>query len=316
MSAIEVRNLRKNYGITKALDGITFDLKNEEVLAFLGPNGAGKSTTMKIITCYMASTSGQVRVNGMDVAEQPLQVREIIGYLPETTPLYENMIVLDFLKFSGKIHNIVGPKLINRISEMADVCGINEVMSKRIHQLSKGYKQRVGLAYAMLHDPQILILDEPTAGLDPNQIVEIRNLIKELGKKKSVILSTHILSEAEATAQRAVIIDRGKIVAEGTVDEIKKKNLENQRTLLTVKHQGKDTGEIRLKLESINGIKEVMEKTKDNAFVEFLLISKDINPYTDEIYSVCKNENLVIKELKILELTLEDVFKKLTKGEV
>jgi ABC-2 type transport system ATP-binding protein len=316
MSAIEVRDLRKNYGITKALDGITFDLKNEEVLAFLGPNGAGKSTTMKIITCYMASTSGQVRVNGMDVAEQPLQVREIIGYLPETTPLYENMIVLDFLKFAGKIHNIPGQKLINRISEMADVCGINEVMSKRIHQLSKGYKQRVGLAYAMLHDPQVLILDEPTAGLDPNQIVEIRNLIKELGKKKSVILSTHILSEAEATAQRAVIIDRGKIVAEGTVDEIKKNKLENQRTFLSVKHQGKDTEEISLKLRTIDGIKEVMEKTKDNEFVEFILISKDKNSYTDEIYSFCKNEQLIIKELKIIELTLEDVFKKLTKREV
>lgn len=316
MSAIEVKDLRKNYGITKALDGITFDLKNEEVLAFLGPNGAGKSTTMKIITCYMPPTSGQVRVNGMNVSEQPLQVREIIGYLPETTPLYENMIVLDFLKFAGNIHNITGEKLVNRISEMADECGINEVMGKRIHHLSKGYKQRVGLAYAMIHDPEILILDEPTAGLDPNQIVEIRNLIKELGKKKSVILSTHILSEAEATAQRAVIIDRGRIVAEGTVEEIKKNNQENMRTSLCIKHQGRDTGEIRSKLESINGIEKVIEKNKNSEQVKFMLFSKDEKAYTDEIYHICKNENLILVELKIHEMTLESVFKKLTKGEV
>ncbi len=235
MSAIEVNNLVKYYGNTKALDGITFNLEKGEVLAFLGPNGAGKTTTMKIITCYLRASGGNVKVNGLNVDEYPVKVREMIGYLPESTPLYGDMIVYDFLKFTGKIHNINSDKLESRIREMADTCGINEVIGKRIYQLSKGYKQRVGLAYAMIHDPEILILDEPTSGLDPNQIIEIRNLIKELGKKKSIILSTHILSEAEAAAERAIIIDRGLIVADGTVDQIRKNNKNETHTILTIK---------------------------------------------------------------------------------
>jgi ABC-2 type transport system ATP-binding protein len=314
MSAIEVNNLVKYYGNTKALDGITFNLEKGEVLAFLGPNGAGKTTTMKIITCYLRASGGNVKVNGLNVDEYPVKVREMIGYLPESTPLYGDMIVYDFLKFTGKIHNINSDKLESRIREMADTCGINEVIGKRIYQLSKGYKQRVGLAYAMIHDPEILILDEPTSGLDPNQIIEIRNLIKELGKKKSIILSTHILSEAEAAAERAIIIDRGLIVADGTVDQIRKNNKNETHTILTIKKNGTEPKTIRNKLNSINGIKNVEERTPfDNAY-SFELISKlDVN--MDNVYNLCKNENYTILEMKEKELTLEDIFRKLTKGE-
>lgn len=314
MSAIEVNNLKKNYGSTKALDGINFKLEKGEVLAFLGPNGAGKSTTMKILTCYLHQTSGEAKVNGVDVLENPLRVREMIGYLPESTPLYDDMLVYDFLKFAGKIHNLSKNNLEKRIEEMADVCGINDVMSKKIGELSKGYKQRVGLAYAILHDPEILILDEPTTGLDPNQIIEIRHLIKELGKKKSVILSTHILSEAEATAERAVIIDNGRIIADGTVDSIRKEHQKNI-TLILIIENNNDANTIVDKLKSINDVSDVNITEKTEKFIGFK-ISANIGSNTrTDIYNLCKNENLIINEFKEQELTLEDIFRHLTKGE-
>ncbi len=316
MSAIEVKDLTKDYGTTRALDGITFNLEKGEVLAFLGPNGAGKTTAMKIITCYLQATSGTVKVNGLDVNENPLKVREMIGYLPESTPLYEDIAVYDFLHFAGKIHNIPSKLLEKRIAEMADVCGINDMISRKIGHLSKGYRQRVGLAYAILHDPEILILDEPTTGLDPNQIIEIRNLIKELGKSKSVILSTHILSEAEATAQRAIIIDRGKLLADGTVSEIKKANLDNVKSfLIKLKDENLDEESVRNNFQSVGGVKEV-KITSDNGLWTLDIRTDIIDNIIEKIYNKCKEQNYLVYEFREKDLSLEEIFIHLTRGEV
>jgi ABC-2 type transport system ATP-binding protein len=316
MSAIEVKDLVKNYGPIRALDGITFNLEKGEVLAFLGPNGAGKTTAMKIITCYLEATSGSVKVNDVDVREDPLKVRKMIGYLPESTPLYEDIIVYDFLNFAGKIHNIPNETLDNRIKLMAEICGITDMISRKIKYLSKGYRQRVGLAYAMLHDPEILILDEPTTGLDPNQIIEIRNLIKELGKKKSVILSTHILSEAEATAQRAIIIDNGRLVADGTVSEIKKENLDNVKSfVIKLKDENLEEELVRNNFMNIPEVNEIKINPNDG-FWELNIKTTVQDGLLEKLYSKCKEQNYIVYEFGEKELSLEEIFIHLTKGEV
>jgi ABC-2 type transport system ATP-binding protein len=211
-----VKNLTKRYGSQKAIDSINFRVNQGEVLGFLGPNGAGKSTTMKIITSYLAPTEGDVEVGGYSVTREPEKVKQLIGYLPENNPLYLDMPVIEYLEFSALLQGVSKDKVQSRIREMIKVCGLMGEKHKLIGELSKGYRQRVGLAQAMIHDPQVLILDEPTTGLDPNQIVEIRKLIKEIGREKTVILSTHILPEVEATCDRILIINNGKIVADGT----------------------------------------------------------------------------------------------------
>ncbi len=315
MSAIEVKYLTKFYGSTKALDGINFNLEKGEVLAFLGPNGAGKSTTMKIITCYLEPTKGIVKVNGIDVRENPLKVKEMIGYLPESTPLYEEISVYDFLKFAGKVHNIPKDKLVGRIKEMSDVCGLNEVITKKIGFLSKGYRQRVGIAYAMLHDPDILILDEPTSGLDPNQIIEIRNLIKDLGKSKSIILSTHILSEAEATAQRAIIINKGTLIADGTVSEIKAQNIGDGKSYSIVfKNENLDENTVRTTLKGIKEVAEVIINPSNDIWnIEIETNSQD--NIADQLFELCKNQNYKVLEIKEKEVSLEEIFIHLTRKE-
>ena len=217
---IQVQNLTKRYGSTIAVKDLSFTVATGEVLGFLGPNGAGKTTTMKILTCYMSPTEGQVSLEGLDVIEQSLEVRRRIGYLPETAPLYHDMNVLEYLSFVAGMRGIPRREFKSRIDRMASVCGLGSVMRKDIGALSKGFRQRVGIAQAMIHDPDVLILDEPTSGLDPNQIVDIRNLIKELGEEKTVILSTHILSEVQATCDRVLIINNGKLVADGTPGEL------------------------------------------------------------------------------------------------
>ncbi|HTP13080.1 MAG TPA: ATP-binding cassette domain-containing protein, partial [Bacteroidota bacterium] len=218
--AIAVRNLTKFYGTEKAVDDISFDVKTGEILGFLGPNGAGKTTTMKVITCYLPPTAGSVEVEGFTVADHSFEVRGKIGYLPELNPLYLDMNVLEYLEYSAQLFGIRNALLRERMGEMIEVCGLGDVRHKDIGELSKGYRQRVGLAQAMIHDPQVLILDEPTSGLDPNQIVEIRALIKELGKEKTVILSTHILSEVQSTCSRVLIINDGKLVADDAPERL------------------------------------------------------------------------------------------------
>ncbi|MFN8354789.1 MAG: gliding motility-associated ABC transporter ATP-binding subunit GldA [Spirosomataceae bacterium] len=219
--SIHVQQLTKIYGEQKAVNDISFEVKPGEIVGFLGPNGAGKSTTMKIATCYIPATSGTVSVCGYDVQKQPMEVRRSIGYLPEHNPLYLDMYVKEFLEFVGSLYKLSGKTLRSRISEVIDLVGLSLEQKKKIGQLSKGYRQRVGLAQALIHNPPVLILDEPTTGLDPNQLVEIRQVIRNIGKEKTVIFSTHIMQEVEAICDRVVIINRGNLVADGSLQTLK-----------------------------------------------------------------------------------------------
>ena len=218
---VTATNVTKYYGLSRAVDDISFELHKGEVLGFLGPNGAGKTTTMKMLTCYLAPSAGSIRVKGYDVSEDPLRVRSFLGYLPENAPLYADMTVMGFLRFCAEVRGIGGRERDRRVLHAAEQCGIEGRMRDPIAVLSKGLRQRVGLAQAILPDPEMLILDEPTSGLDPAQIVEIRNIIRELGKTKTVILSTHILSEVELTCTRAIIVNEGKVVADAELDELR-----------------------------------------------------------------------------------------------
>ena len=222
--SISIQHLTKIYGSQKAVNDISFEAKRGEIVGFLGPNGAGKSTTMKIVTSYLAATNGQVLVNGFDVKTQSMEVRQNIGYLPEHNPLYLEMYVKEFLLFVGNMYGLKGILVNKKIAEMVELCGLSAEQNKKIGQLSKGYRQRVGLAQALIHDPSVLILDEPTTGLDPNQIVEIRNVIKTVGKDKTVLFSTHIMQEVEAICDRVIIINQGQIVSDGSLTSLKQNN--------------------------------------------------------------------------------------------
>jgi ABC-2 type transport system ATP-binding protein len=219
--SIKIQNLSKVYGTQRAVDDISFEVTKGEIVGFLGPNGAGKSTTMKILTGYVPATDGSAEINGFDVKISPMQVKSSIGYLPEHNPLYLDMYVREFLEFTGSLYGLKGKTLQIKVAETIEMVGLGLEKHKKIGQLSKGYRQRVGLAQALIHNPDVLILDEPTTGLDPNQLVEIRDLIKSVGKNKTVIFSTHIMQEVEAICDRVVIINRGKIVANGTLSELK-----------------------------------------------------------------------------------------------
>lgn len=221
MRMIKFENLTKYYGNFCAVDHISFEIKKGEILGFLGPNGAGKSTTYRILTGYLQATSGNIYVKDYNINEHQLEIKKLIGYLPESAPIYHEMLVFDYLNYVADIRQVPKNEKISHIRELADLCRLNEVMHKTIHQLSKGYRQRVGIAHALMGNPEILVLDEPTSGLDPNQIVETREIIKRIGKEKTIIFSTHILSEAEATCDRIVIIDKGKMVADYTINELR-----------------------------------------------------------------------------------------------
>ncbi|MCP1383187.1 ATP-binding cassette domain-containing protein [Runella salmonicolor] len=230
--SIRIQHLTKVYGSQKAVNDVSFDVSRGEIVGFLGPNGAGKSTTMKITTCYLSATSGQVEVNGFDVMQHSMDVRRSIGYLPEHNPLYTDMYIKEFLRFVGALYHLKGETLTKRVSEMIEICGLEVEQRKKIGQLSKGYRQRVGLAQALIHNPPVLILDEATTGLDPNQLVEIRNLIKTVGKEKTVLFSSHIMQEVEAICDRVVIINRGQVVADRSL-----KDLQNEGKPLEVVFQ-------------------------------------------------------------------------------
>lgn len=233
--SIQVTNLSKVYGSQRAIDGISFDLKPGEIVGFLGPNGAGKSTTMKILTGYLKPSEGSAKIADFDVIEQSMQSRRAIGYLPEHNPLYLDMYVREFLLFSGKMYGLKGSQLDSRVDEMVAMCGLEPEKRKKIGQLSKGYRQRVGLAQSFLHDPSVLILDEPTTGLDPNQILEIRTLIRTAGKNKTVLFSTHIMQEVEALCDRVIIINKGKVVSDTSLEKLREtgKQLEDVFRSLT-----------------------------------------------------------------------------------
>lgn len=301
--SIKVSNLTKIYGQQRAVDNISFEVNKGEVLGFLGPNGAGKSTTMKMLTCFIPPTSGQAWLCGKDIATEPIGVRRLIGYLPENNPLYYDMYVTEYLEFMAGLHKL-GNSAKSRIDEMIEVTGLTAERKKIVGQLSKGYKQRVGIAQAMLHDPQVLILDEPTSGLDPNQLVEIRELIKRLGQNKTVIFSSHIMQEVQAVADRVIIINKGKIVADDTTEKLQHK-LNNEISVVVEFKQKPE----RALLGELRGIKG-FESTKDGKWV---FTSDGKFDLREELFNFSKEKGLTLLHLQQEEYSLEEVFKQLTK---
>jgi ABC-2 type transport system ATP-binding protein len=307
---IEITNLTKTYGAQRAVDDITFKVEKGEILGFLGPNGAGKTTTMKIVTCYMPPTEGSVSVGGFSVLDDSIEVRRMIGYLPEQNPLYGDMNVVDFLRYIAELRGISGDQRNRRIRDMIGVCGLDDVLHKNISQLSKGYRQRVGLAQAMIHDPEILILDEPTIGLDPNQVVDIRNLIKKLGREKTVILSTHILSEVQATCDRAVIIHRGKIVADNSLAELQR-DLEGKPIIhLEIVGDLNGTEEKLKQVKGVEEVREVFDESKKGRNFR-VVATPGVDP-REEIFRRAVAEGWIIIGVSREIRSLEDVFHKLT----
>ncbi len=313
---ISVKNLTKYYGDFQALKGISFEIKSGEIVGILGPNGAGKSTTLRILTCYFNPTSGDAIIDGKSILDEENNVKKIIGYLPESAPLYNDMCVFDYLVYMADIQELERSKLNERLHYVVNVCGLKEVISKPIGELSKGYKQRVGLAGAIIHDPKILILDEPTNGLDPNQIVEIRELIKELGKEKTVLVSTHILSEVEATCSRAIIINKGNIIADDTPENLSL-NFGNNDKSSTIKISIKTNDNIesvKEKLLSVSDIYKVEIEDNFNNIKELTIYSNSEEP-RDEIYRFIKSTDWIIYEMTRVKENLETVFQTLTKGD-
>jgi ABC-2 type transport system ATP-binding protein len=305
---ITIENLSKKYGPQKAVDGLSFEVKTGEILGFLGPNGAGKSTTMKMITGYIGIGEGSVVIGDKSVAEHGDEVKKYIGYLPENNPLYLDMAVIDYLEFCAALQGVPSDRIDERVRKMVKECGLNAEKHKKIGELSKGYRQRVGLAQAMIHDPQILVLDEPTTGLDPNQIVEIRNLIREIGKEKTVILSTHILPEVEATCDRILIINKGKIVADGTAENLRRQ-AEGQE-ILKVRIEDATTEAIEAELKKIKTIQRI--EMIDKNLNRFEVQSKVDTSSSREIFKLCVQKGWVLSELTPLETRLEDIFRNLT----
>ncbi len=309
---IEVKNLSKHFGDKKAVDGISFTAEDGEILGFLGPNGAGKSTTMNILTGYISSTDGVALIDGVDILENPIKAKQKIGYLPEQPPLYMDMTVKEYLSF---VYDLKKCKL-PRNTHLKDICNlvkIENVYNRVIKNLSKGYKQRVGLAQALVGNPNVLILDEPTVGLDPNQIIEIRTLIKRLGKNHTVILSSHILSEVQAVCDKIVVINQGKIVADDTEENLSK-NLVSSNKIM-VKIDG-PFDEVQKVIGSIAGIKTVdMISKETDEFCEFSIESEDGVDIRRELFKRVSERSWYIMELKTSDMSLEDIFLRLTVGE-
>jgi ABC-2 type transport system ATP-binding protein len=306
---IDVQHITKRYGQHTAIDRVSFSVANGEVLAFLGPNGAGKTTTMRILTCFMPATEGRATVAGYDCLEQPLEVKRRIGYLPETPPVYQELTVQEYLRFVGRLRGLSGARLSTAMGREVERLGLGSVQHRLIGNLSRGYRQRVGLAQALIHDPPILILDEPTVGLDPKQIIEIRELIKSLAGSHSVILSTHILPEATAVCQRVVIINGGRIVAEDTPDRLSTRLRHSEKIALTLTRPPSDT---QTQLRHVNGVLDVHANGPEGHFLIESQLGKDIR---EDLARLAVVNNWGLVELKMISMTLEDVFLKLTRHE-
>ena len=315
---IEVENLRKLYRTwsarrrVEALGGITFRVGKGEILGFLGPNGAGKTTCMKIITGYMAATSGTVRVDGVDVHEDSLKTRGRIGYLPEDAPIYRDMGVRDYLSYIAQMRAIPGKQRLDRMREVVRVCGLDEVIGKGISELSKGYRQRVGLAQALIHEPDVLVLDEPTAGLDPNQTVEIRALIRKLGQKRTIILSTHNLPEVLQTCDRMVVINRGNVVADGTAAELEQRVSVNPPVFLRLRAEGAEASAVKRRLAEVTGVADVQHRASVAGAHDYELVAtvgSDIRPAVSKTVA---DAGWTLLELR--RNTLEEIFRTLTRG--
>jgi ABC-2 type transport system ATP-binding protein len=305
---IRIENLTKKYGGQRAVDNISMEVKTGEIVGFLGPNGAGKTTTMRMITNFITPTEGSITIGGKKVETHADEIKKHIGYLPENNPLYLDMPVIDYLEYVAGLQGIPREKIMGRVVEMIRVTGLNQEKHKKIGELSKGYRQRVGLAQALIHDPQILILDEPTSGLDPNQIAEIRKLIRELGRHKTVILSTHILSEVEATCDRILIIHQGKIVADSTSELLRKQA--GGEELLRVKIEDGETNAVFRALQGIEGVGQVgfvegQKKTYELQCRPGLKAGK-------AVFQLCVKNGWTITEMIPCETWLEDVFRELT----
>ncbi len=313
MILIEVIDVTKRYGRHVILDKINFTVDKGEVLGFLGPNGAGKSTTMNIITGYISATEGQVKVDGIDMLEHPEKVKKKIGYLPEIPPLYPEMTVEEYLRFVCDIKKVSGPKREESLKQVMDTVRISDVKERLIRNLSKGYRQRIGIAQAIIGDPEVLILDEPTVGLDPNQIIEIRNLIKELGKRHTIILSSHILPEVSAICGRVLIINKGQIVAEGSPEELSQQFNYSSKILLRIKGDGEEA------VKTIQGIENVVsvanQGVKEDNTVDILVESKKGVDIREQLFNAMSFANLPIYMMKPMNLTLEDIFAQVTTHE-
>lgn len=311
--SIQVQNLIKFYGDAKAVSDISFDVHSGEILGFLGPNGAGKTTTMRIITCYLSPTAGSIKVEGHDVGRDSLAVRKLVGYLPEQNPLYHDMNVLEYLEYTAQLQGIGKAYIPQRMREMVESCGLGEMKHKDIGQLSKGYKQRVGLAAAMIHDPKVLILDEPTSGLDPNQIVEIRSLIRELGKQKTVVLSTHILPEVQATCNRVIIINRGKIVADGPIADLQRKLHGGEKILIEIEvPDGEASDLIAVQLKSIPSVETATILEDRGSVRKFNIETSGAIDIRKELFRLCVEKSWILLELQRVQTSLEDIFRQLT----
>jgi ABC-2 type transport system ATP-binding protein len=306
---IKAEGLTMRYGPVRALNNVSFEVNRGEVVGLLGPNGAGKSTTMKILTTYLHPTEGRALVGGIDVLEHPLEARKIIGYLPETLPLYMDMEVSGYLKFVGNARGLGGSYLKERTELVLEECGLKSMYRKVIRELSKGYKQRTALAQALIHDPVIIVLDEPTSGLDPHQIVEIRTLIRKLAGGKTVLLSTHILQEIEASADRIIIINNGNLVSDGTFDELRDRAKTHERVKISVKGDAKD---IERQLSGVEGSQEIHSTGTNNGYASFIVLGKSGTELWREVSSFARAQNWELKEIADKPLTLEETFLTLT----
>ena len=302
---IEVKNLTRYYGTRRAINNISFQIEKGEVVGFLGPNGAGKSTTMNIISCILAASSGSAKINGFDTFEQSLEIRKIIGYLPETPPLYSDMIVSDYLNFAAGIRGVDTKRISSSVDRVIEKCSLKDVGDRIIGRLSKGYQQRVGLAQAMVHDPEILILDEPTIGLDPIQIIEIRKLIQELTAEHTIILSSHILPEINQICKRVIIINDGEIAAVDSLGGLAASLRKSDRLSLTVRSSEENV------IEKVNDLDQVISVTNSGGN-QYLIECALRSNLQDKIAKLALENNWGIVELKPVSMTLEDIFLKLT----
>ncbi|GAB6886521.1 ATP-binding cassette domain-containing protein [Desulfothermus okinawensis JCM 13304] len=305
---IEVKDLSKYYNNFLALDKISFQVSNGEIVGLLGPNGAGKTTTLRLLTGYLEPSSGSIKVKGYKVPDDYVEIKSTMGYLPESVPIYKNLMVYEYLTFVGSLRGIEKKQLIKQIKTVATRCQIKEILDKDIGELSKGLLQRVGIASVLIHDPEVLILDEPTTGLDPNQILEIRDLIKEIGTKKTIILSSHILSEVEATCSRVIIINKGKIVADGSPAELKDMYL--GKTIIGLSLKNANFEEVQSNFQEIEEVTDInLIGEKDSTLDLELVLKSDVR---EQIYNVIKERDWTILEFYKKQTSLEKIFKEIT----
>ena len=308
---IRVENLTKYYDDVCAVDQISFNVQRGEILGLLGPNGAGKTTTLRMLTGFLQPTAGQIQIGNFSIKDGLLEIKKILGYLPESAPLYHDMLVFDYLKFVADLRGIGAPRRLSRIRELGDLCGINEVMHQPIGELSRGYRQRVGLAHAMMNDPEVLVLDEPTSGLDPNQIVEIREIIRRIGKAKTVVFSTHILSEAEATCDRVAIIHHGKIAADSRTAHLKETL--GGRSQIHLMLEQADPAAVQRELAAVPGVTRVEVLEPTDGTIRLVLTCDASRDPRAELYRRIRQTDWTLLEFHQETLSLEEIFRELTK---